>query len=924
MATVTINTASKRVQAHAAGRKPSAATAVGRGPISTNTPNSTSTSLPLPSDDSSYSDTPAASPVKRRKLRKGTFSCIECKRRKVRCRFAESVAAAPGSGGGRPSHAGHCLSCQRHGTACVSQEYAAPSPSPRRSPDPLQQRQYNDVGKRIAQVEALVGELVRRRVNAGHATSDSVLGDDDAADEPARSPSDPTADLLDQELESVLQQDASCFSFWLHDRFISAQSPHFRARSTLRSQSLSPLPATASPHLRQPPGYLDPNTDTDLTTDFPAGRAPPVDVHSKRQLRIQLQQLEQELFSNRLLFPTGPSIYTGPLEHQTLSKHLQSILPTANDALRILDEGALFTLRRYRAFLAADAEAGRDIHPLEKRGTGHPVLLARELIQLAVCLQLMHKDSKLSDYGMSGSVTPWETADRYFEVASSLVTSHDAMVSSQEGLESLLLHAFFVVNKGDLRAGWMTLRRALSIATIIGLPPRSWHDQPLSLHFVWTRLLFSERFLSLMLGLPSFNIEDHHPSSLARHAATRKLLTSRDWTNNVEYVALDLERLNALLIPRITARNKRLNQLANAHYIYSRTDYARHITILNNDYRDTRDIDYTFCQAAQSLPTKWWAIPDILGGNRIDGGRMEKTEQIEESMRLMGQAKHYHLLVLLHLPYLTDRRPGIMPAKAPPPLLDTVLPDGASYAGAQGPKDETINVNLREYGMAAGTEAASRPVTDDIVFAEDTSRSQRQYPSLPSPPSNWSSIPAATAQWTSEHINTTTTSILLTPPDTTFSRLGALGAAREVLSRFMVFRKFTSANPGCHAFDFEGFVAAVAILLAHLDAHVRGGDNVIHYQRPSDMNTVDKAMALMDRLQDIAQEPVNGPRLAILRRLMAIENDAAAGGKYEVWTEDGTLGRGDGRLTADPDSAVQTMSVPYYGTIHIWRLVGSS
>lgn len=922
MTAKTAKTATKRVRGHTAGRKDASSSSRGvsrkvteAATATTTNALTTTTTANIPSAESSSSDTPAAAaPVKRRKLRKGTFSCIECKRRKVRCRFGEGECAPPDGGSA-------CLSCQRHGTPCVGQEFAAPSPSPCRSPDPFRQLQYNDVGKRIAQVEALVGELVRRRVAEGHPTGEGLVGEATGAAlaASAPSPSDYTADLFDQELESILQQDAHCFSHWMHDRFMSANSPRFR------SNSRSPSPAMVVARRRS-------SVDDVFSS---------IDIHPKMQMRIQLQQLEQELVANRLLFPARPTLYTGPLEHQTLSKQLQSILPTIDHALRIMNRGALFTLRRYRAFLAADAQAdsghaaqAHALSPLQKRDSGHPVLLARELIQLAVCLQMMQKDSNLTDLGLPG-VAPWETADRYFEVASNLVISQDAMVSSQEGLESLLLQAFFMVNKGDLRAGWMTLRRALGIAQIIGLPPPSWNNQPLSLHFVWTRLLFSERFLSLMLGLPSSIVEDHYRSSLAPHAATTKVATAGDWFANIEHLAQDLERLHALIIPRIAARNERLNQLAHAPYVCADFDAQRHMRVLHDDYRDTRDIDYAFRQAAQSLPTKWWAIPDLMGG------RMEWAEQIEETARLMAQAKHYHFLVLLHLPYLTDRRPGVFPAKPPRPPGTFRMDDFVPLAGAKDSVDSGNEVNFREFGAAAEFEAAPLPVADDIAFAfgidlaiaknvagagaiatateRDTAPPQRQPSSSLSPPSGSSSTLAATSPPTYA-TGATATTRPLGPPDTTFSRLGALGAAREVLARFMVFRYCTSVIARCHAFDFEAFVAAMAILLTHMDAHARGRDNVIHYQRPSDLEAVDKAMALVEELADITKEPVDRTRSAVLQRLLLIEADAAAGGQYEIWTEEGTLGRGDGRVTANTTSALQTMSVPYFGTIHIKRL----
>ncbi|KAF4773054.1 hypothetical protein HER10_EVM0001621 [Colletotrichum scovillei] len=52
----------------------------------------------------------AESAPKRRKIRKGTTSCWECKRRKIRCQFSDHSQDI-------------CIGCQRRGTACRTQEY---------------------------------------------------------------------------------------------------------------------------------------------------------------------------------------------------------------------------------------------------------------------------------------------------------------------------------------------------------------------------------------------------------------------------------------------------------------------------------------------------------------------------------------------------------------------------------------------------------------------------------------------------------------------------------------------------------------------------------------------------------------------------------------------------------------------------------
>jgi hypothetical protein len=79
---------------------------------------------------------------KRRKVRKGTQSCWECRQRKVRCIFAATTNTI-------------CENCRRRGTACNSQEY---------SDEPMLSAGSHQVGTRLGRVEQLVEHLVNSAV----------------------------------------------------------------------------------------------------------------------------------------------------------------------------------------------------------------------------------------------------------------------------------------------------------------------------------------------------------------------------------------------------------------------------------------------------------------------------------------------------------------------------------------------------------------------------------------------------------------------------------------------------------------------------------------------------------------------------------------------------------------------------------------
>jgi hypothetical protein len=78
------------------------------------------------------------SEAKRRRLRKGTRSCWECKRRKVRCTFASETDAT-------------CVTCTRRGTKCIAQDL----------PEEVSLGGKQDSAGRIMRVEALLDRLVK-------------------------------------------------------------------------------------------------------------------------------------------------------------------------------------------------------------------------------------------------------------------------------------------------------------------------------------------------------------------------------------------------------------------------------------------------------------------------------------------------------------------------------------------------------------------------------------------------------------------------------------------------------------------------------------------------------------------------------------------------------------------------------------------
>ncbi|RAO65253.1 uncharacterized protein BHQ10_001265 [Talaromyces amestolkiae] len=205
---------------------------------------------------------------------------------------------------------------------------------------------------------------------------------------------------------------------------------------------------------------------------------------------------------------------------------------------------------------------------------------------------------------------------RAFSSATRLVTSNDELVNSLEGIECTMIESMYLNNAGNLRRAWLANRRAMVMAQMMGLHgsvksssmflEEKTRDR-IDPDYMWFRIVCSDRYLSLMLGLPQGSPED----------------TSSDALEN--FMPVDrMERLESIASGLILQRNRT-----------ERTDLVA-----------TRKIDKLLLEAAESMPPDWWVSSNFgtIAGN--DG------KAFEETIRFMMQIAHHHLLVQLHLPYM--------------------------------------------------------------------------------------------------------------------------------------------------------------------------------------------------------------------------------------------------------------------------------
>jgi hypothetical protein len=247
----------------------------------------------------------------------------------------------------------------------------------------------------------------------------------------------------------------------------------------------------------------------------------------------------------------------------------------------------------------------------------HPVLIARHMLHLASFLQHLHPD--LHDEIRGLSEPPSVMRERLAEMAIRLVTTRDQFVGSVEFLECIMIQSLYEANCGHLRRSWMTARRAMAIAQSMGfhqsgarLQYQILHpDTKTYPHFMWFRIVFYDRQMCLLLGMPE--------GSPDRTMGSDTMLAQDTPIGR-------LERQHCVVMSRLLERN-----------------HADRV--ICSDYALIQDLDRELHRSARTLPSPWWLTPNL--------SKEQKKEALFWDMRrLSAQLCHYNLLNQLHLPYL--------------------------------------------------------------------------------------------------------------------------------------------------------------------------------------------------------------------------------------------------------------------------------
>ncbi|KAL4750021.1 hypothetical protein BDW72DRAFT_204247 [Aspergillus terricola var. indicus] len=303
-----------------------------------------------------------------------------------------------------------------------------------------------------------------------------------------------------------------------------------------------------------------------------------------------------------------------PSSHGKTTQALLDALPCQKDIEILLGRVSRFSTLSYRSnfktsspeeLLKEQLQLPALLYPER-----HPVLLARQMLLFAAALQHISPNVEIPGLTESHRLI----MERLAESAIRMVTSNDELLGTLEGLENIILESFYHIDSGNIRRAWITLRRAVMAAHLMGLHQPGHHrfklindHSKLDPSVIWVCVVSMERFLSLLLGLPTSTADAKHPVQNA--------------TNG------DLPALVMHLTSRILHRNQ--------------LDSTQQAT------RDlTKEIDQELIRMTEQLPASFWR-PLALAGLEV-----ESAEAFWESRRAMDHMCYYMLVNQLHLPYI--------------------------------------------------------------------------------------------------------------------------------------------------------------------------------------------------------------------------------------------------------------------------------
>lgn len=481
-----------------------------------------------------------------------------------------------------------CIGCKLRGTTCRSQEFDDENaPEPGQKSDP-------PLARRLDRLEQMMERLV-----------DKIVPDDIAGvPEPSSSQQRPARRSLSASSHETPGPGRRESSVDILEASAASEGP-IAALLAMRHESVHRRGPSESGHIATPA-----LTSVGSSAPMLPAIATPQGTTSRSRTSAGGQ--------------TSPALN----KHFWICNSLQNVIPpqAAVEAIVAASPGAPYVMTL--CYSEAERHQGR-VEPTSSLTTrlpvtSHPLSLAKRALQILICIQQL---PPAFDWDTLGTGSPMSETTTRLSNTVALVTTNDELIGYAEGIECLILQGFYQANCGSLRKAWVTVRRALSLAQMMGMDRgcsvafRSCVPDPnphyrTSAAVLWYKVVYWDRYLSLLLGLSV--------GSQGNEFASEK---NCEHDTPIEC----LEKTHTVLAARISERN-------HSH----RKEPSRH----QANYALTQEIDLDLEESATRLPTPgWWDEPHLDAFAPLET-LWDATAQV------LQQIHHFTLILLLHVPYM--------------------------------------------------------------------------------------------------------------------------------------------------------------------------------------------------------------------------------------------------------------------------------
>ena len=315
-----------------------------------------------------------------------------------------------------------------------------------------------------------------------------------------------------------------------------------------------------------------------------------------------------------IVAPTPPPSNVSPPGTSKLSplmKELLRAIPSYLDITLLLEKMDGFPPMNYpfdyASYCSRSSKTAAMILDL-RQPESNPFLLAKQMLALASAIRRIPRN----DFIPGLSKHHYELMDELAETAIGKVTTNDALLGTLEGLELIILQALHHVDCGDAQRAWVSHRRAVTTAQLLGLHGSSHYrfkvinsNANLDPEAMWISIVCMEREASLLLGLPT---------------STGGVILKERTTGSEMAVSL------GNVAGKILERN--------------RIEVSQQASDL------TKDIDQELVMIAEQMPPAFWQPLDFA---RV---AQDPKEASNELRRAIDHGFYHNLVIQLHLPHM--------------------------------------------------------------------------------------------------------------------------------------------------------------------------------------------------------------------------------------------------------------------------------